>query len=203
MKFMKHEEAFTGLEAAIVLIAFVVVAAVFSYVMLGAGFFTSQKSQEVVHSSVDQASSSVEIRGDVFGRDAGSTASEIEIVEFAVALTAGGTALDMNSSVLTFQKSDVAVTTLTHDYAKDYVSSTSVLNETTGDNKWWIYQKVNGDNDRLIEGSELFIIRAQLSATNEVAANEQFNLEIRPATGAALGLKRTAPAQIDAVNVLY
>jgi flagellin-like protein len=30
---------FTGLEAAIVLIAFVVVAAVFSYVVLGAGFF--------------------------------------------------------------------------------------------------------------------------------------------------------------------
>ena len=96
---------------------------------------------------VDQASSSVEIRGDVFGRDAGSTPSEIEIVEFAVALTAGGTALDMNSSVLTFQKSDVAVTTLTHAYANDYVSSTSVLNETTDDNKWWIYQKVNGDDD--------------------------------------------------------
>ncbi|MDD3621358.1 MAG: flagellin, partial [Methanofollis sp.] len=32
MKFMRNEEGFTGLEAAIVLIAFVVVAAVFSYV---------------------------------------------------------------------------------------------------------------------------------------------------------------------------
>ena len=31
---------------AIVLVAFVVVAAVFSYVMLGAGFYTTQKSQE-------------------------------------------------------------------------------------------------------------------------------------------------------------
>ncbi len=39
-KFTKNDAAFTGLEAAIVLIAFVVVAAVFSYVMLGAGFFT-------------------------------------------------------------------------------------------------------------------------------------------------------------------
>ena len=34
-----NSDAFTGLEAAIVLIAFVVVAAVFSYVVLGAGFF--------------------------------------------------------------------------------------------------------------------------------------------------------------------
>jgi len=37
MKLFKNEDAFTGLEAAIVLIAFVVVAAVFSYVMLNAG----------------------------------------------------------------------------------------------------------------------------------------------------------------------
>ncbi len=64
-KFVKDEKGFTGLEAAIVLIAFVVVAAVFSYVMLGAGFFTTQKSQEVVHTGVAQASSSVELSGDV------------------------------------------------------------------------------------------------------------------------------------------
>ena len=45
MKSMKrNDEGFTGLEAAIVLIAFVVVAAVFSYVVLGAGFFTTQKA---------------------------------------------------------------------------------------------------------------------------------------------------------------
>ena len=36
--FAKDEKGFTGLEAAIVLIAFVVVAAVFSYVMLGSRF---------------------------------------------------------------------------------------------------------------------------------------------------------------------
>ena len=39
-----NEEGFTGLEAAIVLIAFIVVASVFSYVVLGAGFFTTQKA---------------------------------------------------------------------------------------------------------------------------------------------------------------
>ena len=61
----RNEDAFTGLEAAIVLIAFVVVAAVFSYVVLGAGFFTTQKSQETVHTAVGQASSAVEIVGNL------------------------------------------------------------------------------------------------------------------------------------------
>lgn len=62
-------EGFTGLEAAIVLIAFVVVAAVFSYVVLGAGFFTTQKSQEVVHTGVQQASSTLELSGMSMVRD--------------------------------------------------------------------------------------------------------------------------------------
>ena len=43
-----NDDGFTGLEAAIVLIAFVVVAAVFSYVVLGAGFFTTQKAGDGV-----------------------------------------------------------------------------------------------------------------------------------------------------------
>ena len=60
----KDDNGFTGLEAAIVLIAFVVVAAVFSYVVLGAGFFTTQKAQQTVYSAVGQASSTVQIRRD-------------------------------------------------------------------------------------------------------------------------------------------
>ncbi|MEA3282060.1 MAG: archaellin/type IV pilin N-terminal domain-containing protein [Euryarchaeota archaeon] len=66
-KLLKDERAFTGLEAAIVLTAFVVVAAVFSYVVLGAGFFTSEKSKEVIHTGVDQATSSLEIGGYMAG----------------------------------------------------------------------------------------------------------------------------------------
>ncbi|MFA5222458.1 MAG: archaellin/type IV pilin N-terminal domain-containing protein, partial [Methanoregula sp.] len=61
----QNDEGFTGLEAAIVLIAFVVVAAVFSYVVLGAGFFTTQKAQETVHTGVAQATSAVELSGPV------------------------------------------------------------------------------------------------------------------------------------------
>jgi flagellin FlaB len=204
MKFMRNEEGFTGLEAAIVLIAFVVVAAVFSYVMLGAGFFTSQKSQEVVHTSVSTASASLEVRGDVYGR---GISNAINIIEFGVAETAGGTPVDLNSTVLTYATED-GVWVMAHNTAKDAVSSTSTLNETTAANNWWIYQKVNSDGDKLVEKGELFIIRAQINGTlpgtpKALEPNKGFNLEVRPADGAALGLKRTAPAQIDAVNLLY
>jgi flagellin FlaB len=60
-------DASTGLEAAIVLIAFVVVAAVFSYVVLGAGFFTTQKAQETVYKSVEQSTTNLLLIGNVTG----------------------------------------------------------------------------------------------------------------------------------------
>ena len=66
-KIRSDDNGFTGLEAAIVLIAFVVVAAVSSYVVLGAGFFTTQKSQETVYKGVEQASTNIQMIGNVYG----------------------------------------------------------------------------------------------------------------------------------------
>ncbi|OPY29185.1 MAG: flagellin [Methanocella sp. PtaU1.Bin125] len=51
------DRALTGLESAIVLIAFVVVASVFAYVVIGSGLFAAQKSREVVSGAVDQTTS--------------------------------------------------------------------------------------------------------------------------------------------------
>ena len=85
-----NDEGFTGLEAAIVLIAFVVVAAVFSYVVLGAGFFTTQKAQQTVHTGVEQTTSAVEPSGPVSALidNAGTGVSDIT---FYLQLAAGGT----------------------------------------------------------------------------------------------------------------
>ena len=114
--FAKDEKGFTGLEAAIVLIAFVVVAAVFSYVMLGAGFFTTQKSQEVVHTGVTQASSSVELSGDVIATgnlsDNITANHNIENVSLFLQLTSGGSKVDMNRTLIVYSSPTKAPTEL-------------------------------------------------------------------------------------------
>ncbi|MBM3133089.1 MAG: flagellin, partial [Chloroflexi bacterium] len=51
----KGERGITGLETAIIVIAFVVVAAVFAYTILSSGLFSSQKAEETVHSGVAQS----------------------------------------------------------------------------------------------------------------------------------------------------
>jgi flagellin-like protein len=59
------QRGITGLETAIILIAFVVVAAVFAYTVLSAGLFSTQKSQEAVYSGLEEARSTMAIKGSV------------------------------------------------------------------------------------------------------------------------------------------
>ncbi|MFA4835816.1 MAG: archaellin/type IV pilin N-terminal domain-containing protein [Dehalococcoidia bacterium] len=61
----KKQKGITGLETAIILIAFVVVAAVFAYTVLSAGLFSSQESSEAVYAGLEEAQSSLEIKGSV------------------------------------------------------------------------------------------------------------------------------------------
>jgi len=86
---MKKDIAFSGLEAAIVLIAFVVVAAVFSYVMLGAGFFATQKSQEVTYSGIKQTTSNIVLDGSLYGEQI-TDRSYLKTVVFYLSIPEGG-----------------------------------------------------------------------------------------------------------------
>lgn len=198
--FRNNEDAFTGLEAAIVLIAFVVVAAVFSYVVLGAGFFTTQKSQETVHSGVAMASSAVEVLGDVYGiADSGLT--KIEKIQFTLGLAAGATSVDMNKTAFVLSDS-AAVETI--ENANDGTSIPPSSAPGTGSGKWCVNQSLYtlGTENLMLEKGEQFEIVVYPKAANLVAYTA-FNLEVRPPVGAALGIKRTVPAYINAVNLLY
>ncbi len=61
----REESGITGLETAIIVIAFVVVASVFAYTVLSAGLFSSQKAEETVHSGIVQSQATAELRGSV------------------------------------------------------------------------------------------------------------------------------------------
>jgi flagellin-like protein len=61
----KEQKGITGLETAIILIAFVVVAAVFAYTVLSAGLFSTQKSQEAVYNGLQETQNTLEVKGAV------------------------------------------------------------------------------------------------------------------------------------------
>ena len=55
----------TGLETAIILIAFVVVASVFAFTVLSTGIFSAEKGKETIHAGLREARSSVQLKGSV------------------------------------------------------------------------------------------------------------------------------------------
>ena len=59
------QRGITGLETAIILIAFVVVASVFAYTVLSAGIFASEKGKEAVYSGLEQARGTMEVVGGI------------------------------------------------------------------------------------------------------------------------------------------
>jgi flagellin FlaB len=187
IKKVRREDAFTGLEAAIVLIAFVVVASVLSYVVLGAGFFTTQKSQKVIHSGMTQASSNLVLIGDVIGTRGDAGQNEIKYLQFIVGLGSGGSPIDMTRISMTFSTQDDI------PYTVDY----STLSEPPPGK--WVIQ--DATNNGILEAGESFMIC--VAPRDRLIPREQFLLEIQPETGATLRIYRTIPASITNTTLLY
>lgn len=153
---MKTESAFSGLEAAIVLIAFVVVAAVFSYVMLGAGFFATQKSQEVTYSGIKQSTSNLVLDGQIYG-----SSTTFNFLTFWLAVPEGGQAQSVSTSDLKL------IWTINNGAATPGVTWTT-----------------DAPND-LIEPGEKAKIYFTIPSATKPGPGSKFTLEIKPKTGAA------------------
>ena len=184
MSIKRNEDAFTGLEAAIVLIAFVVVAAVFSYVVLGAGFFTTQKSQQVVHAGVTQAASNIVVKGNVYGLS--TTASQVSKIQFDLGLAAGGLPVDVSKITMTWSTANVTPYNL-------------IYNQTTAGG-WSVTNNSMAKFPLLQEGE---FATCQVVPTAYLNPRDTFNLEIKPENGASLGIERTVPAGITNTTLLY
>ena len=68
-KLHKGERGLTGLETAIILIAFVTVAAVFGYAVLSAGIFSTEKAKESIYQGMAEAKSTLVIAGDIIATE--------------------------------------------------------------------------------------------------------------------------------------
>lgn len=206
MKQFTADNAFTGLEAAIVLIAFVVVAAVFSYVLLGAGFYTTQTAQATVHTGVDQASSSLEIVGDMMGIAEGSDPTRLSYVNTSVALTAGGTSMDLTQMVISCSDNNGGRNPSIANNT-DLNSCTGVFTNavTDGDMKWCVSEKFNDLNpenpNNLLEPNEIWIL--SIGMPPSATANTKGTINLQPAVGAVLPLSRTLPGAFTTVQAIH
>jgi flagellin FlaB len=185
----ENEEGFTGLEAAIVLIAFIVVASVFSYVVLGAGFYTTQKAQETVYRGVEQSTTNVQLVGNVYGLSTNTT-DGIDQIRFTIGLVPGTPYIDL-------EKMNIVVSTTT--YGPKILAWTNQSSSTKDTNFIALKNGVGTSQPTMSSGDQTDI---QFNIT-AVPRDTKINIEIRPGLGASYPFSKTTPSIIAPNNLIY
>ncbi len=182
-KLHKNESGITALETAIILIAFIVVAAVFAFTILSAGSASTEKGQQAINAGIEQVQSSMTVKGDVIANgNAGGTS--VDSLMFTMALVSGGQPVNLDSAAAS------RVVILSYRDGTQFVNDLDYTVAWVGAN----------DGDNLLEGNELAEVTVDLSGlTTPLSVNTQFALEIKPPTGSVLKMERTTPAAIEAV----
>ena len=184
----RREEGITGLETAIILIAFVVVATVFAFVVLTTGIFSSERGKETVFAGLEKARGTMEVRGGIVVTAAGGPLVVTDI-QFAVSTTAGGEPIPLDPAS-TVNRTVIA-----------YRDNTVVNDDVT-----YTVNVIVGDADSLLETGELHVISIDVSAAIPAAtidANDTWTLEVQTPVGAVVDITRQMPAQLDAVMQLH
>lgn len=165
---METDNGFSGLEAALVMIAFVVVAAVFGYSMISTGFFATQKVQEVTYAGIKQ-SASVAIT-DGFIRGSYDNTDGLVALSFSLSVPEAGEPIDLSKMVYYYARDNEAGDPIPLDY-------------------------VNPNSGILSPGENIRIrLDLKLAGVPGPLAGGTFTLEIKPPVGASSLIQRTIPS---------
>ena len=190
-----NQRGITGLETAIVLIAFVVVSSVFAFAALSTGMFSSDKARETVHAGLSQTRATMELKGSVIGTsDVAAVTGVLTTITFHVTQSAGGADIDLTPGTTIIKYTD-------ETQAKLFGSTAGFTVTGIG----------SADSDNLLERNEVYkieLINLDLTGpgddklTNSLGVSKTFTLEVIPVKGAVLHIERTTPIYMDVINFL-
>lgn len=180
---IREERGITGLETAIVLIAFVVVAAVFAFVVLSTGLFSSERAKETVYAGLAKTRGTMELTGGVIGT---SNQTQLTRITFDVTLAAGGDSVNLNPAA-TSNRTVIS-----------YIDNGFTLNNVV-----YTTTTITGNSDKLLEQGELLEMSIDLTqnAGMAIGANKTFTLELKPPSGSFMVIQRTTPASVAATII--
>ena len=174
--FHRGQKGITGLETAIILIAFVTVAAVLAYSVLSAGIFSSERGKEAVYQGLATAQATMKVTSNVYAT--GTPGDEALILSFQLSSVLQGQNVDLGKCIVNF--------------ANDSVATLNLSTGITG----------IGAGAGLLHPNDVVDVTVNVAAYN-LHAYDSFTLEIIPPTGATLQIKRTLPGAIETYMNLY
>jgi flagellin FlaB len=190
-----------------VLIAFLIIAAALSYVVINMGFYTTQKTKETMQEGLEESITALQLDGVVTAKTNDSSAHILYIL-VPVKLSAGRGAVDLgttsvvvsvympNATLMNIYQGAISTTNVTWT---DLINALDLSDSTA---KFAIY---NGNGNTVLESNEkaFLVVRLNSSDTNSMLGEYQtIKIEVRAAKGAALTVVRTAPGGL-AANSFY
>jgi flagellin FlaB len=209
-----------GIESAIVLIAFVIVAAALAFVVLNMGFSTTQKAKTAIIAAYEEAGSSLEVAGKITA--AGDPLNDvINSTVIPLKIVSGGASanLDGNFTSIKIITSDIEydnVYTYGALYVGTYVNATEAW-EVAMDNGWLcgpapaiscnpyngtlnptqtiaiIYFTVNQNDNTILESGEHAQLAVAYAQNDRPASLDFVAFEISTPKGAPLTVSRDVP----------
>ena len=202
-----------GVESAIVMIAFVLVAAALAFVVLNMGFSTTQKAKSAVTTSIAEASSTLEIAGKVSGAGDGTT-SVLEVLAVPLKVASGGESVNVgiNLTSIAYFSDDVQYDDIykCHLESTTYASLSTAIdaavlvagcdissNPITGadpaNTSAFIYWTVNRNDNFIVDLGEHAVMAIVFNAADQPESIDTIAAEILVPTGSPLTVERQVP----------
>ncbi len=193
---LRDQRGITGLETAIVLIAFVVVSSVFALAALSTGLFSSDKAKETIQAGLAETRGSMELKGSVILTSSTTgTSGVVSDIAFQVASAAGGESIDLTPGKTIIKYTDSG--------------QSKIFQSTSG---FTVSSLGTADADKLLERNEVYEIQiidletglgsGNDTLSNLLQTNKTFSLEVIPPSGAVLFIERTTPVFLDSTTLL-
>jgi len=215
-----------GIESAIVLIAFVIVAAALAFVVLNMGFATTQKAKTTIISSLSEASSGIAVSGKVTAI-ANVPAGKVNATSIPLKITSGGDSINLNNSTVsikylsnTVEYDNILVATLTsRTYANvsqafqgavDDPGITGLtqnpVNGTSTNGKTFaiIYWTVSAQTppNAILEQGEHAVIAVGYKSADRPTQLDKIRVEVLLSSGATMTVERNIPNLTSAITDL-
>ncbi|HJN87243.1 MAG: hypothetical protein QF714_03900 [Dehalococcoidia bacterium] len=192
---LRDQRGITGLETAIVLIAFVVVSSVFAFAALSTCLFSSDKAKETIQAGLAETRGSMELKGSVILTSSTTgTSGVVSDIAFQVASAAGGESIDLTPGKTIIKYTDS--------------TQSKIFQSTSG---FTVTSLGTADADKLLERNEVYEIQmidlettgaGNDTLTSQLMTNKTFSLEVIPPSGAVLFIERTTPVFLDTTTSL-
>jgi archaeal flagellin FlaB len=204
MRCIRKKRGIVGIEAAIVLIAFVVIAAALAYVVINMGFYSAQTAKSTISKGINEATSALELDGYItaWTNSNGSTCN-VTALAIPLKLAVAQQQVDMagNTVVVAVEGANFSLANVYNGSTTSTATDIMTLISTTNSNNWsgatpnataFLYNALVANETVLQQNGKAFMI-VWLGPTYALNSYSSVTVEIRTSVGAALMIQRDIP----------